>query len=131
VITAVDTNVLLDVVLPDPVFGPRSADLLKACLSKGALIICEIVYAELACAFESQKELDSALKTLGIELQASTPEILWAAADIWKATLRRKRGRILPDFLVGAHALSQADQLLTRDRGFYGGRFRKLRILGP
>lgn len=30
-----------------------------------------------------------------------------------------KRGRVIADFLIGAHAASQCDRLLTRDRGCY------------
>jgi predicted nucleic acid-binding protein len=37
---------------------------------------------------------------------------------------------VVADFMVGGHALVQADRLLTRDRGFYKACFPKLRI-GP
>ena len=43
-ISAVDTNILLDVFLPDKRFAEQSAMLLKVAYDEGALIICDIVY---------------------------------------------------------------------------------------
>jgi len=38
---------------------------------------------------------------------------------------------VAADFLIGAHALRQADRLLTRDHGFYRTCFNGLRVLDP
>jgi hypothetical protein len=41
------------------------------------------------------------------------------------------RSRILADFLMGAHAQTQANRLLSRDRGFYGKLFPSLQVVDP
>jgi predicted nucleic acid-binding protein len=38
---------------------------------------------------------------------------------------------VIADFLVGAHAVEQADRLLTRDRGFQRAAFAGLVIVDP
>jgi predicted nucleic acid-binding protein len=47
VITAVDTNMLLDVLIPDARFAETSRRLLDAAQREGGLVIGEVVYAEL------------------------------------------------------------------------------------
>ena len=136
-ITSVDTNVLLDVVSPDPQFGKASLEMLKSCLAEGALVISEVVYVELASVFKSEKMMQDALLIAGIQLEISQRKTLWKAGEFWKkyrATTngtRTKNQRILPDFWIGAHALLQADRLLTRDRGFYRDYFKELKIISP
>ncbi len=46
-ITAVDTSILLDIFLPDPVHGEHSLNALEAAYGQGALVVCGVVYAEL------------------------------------------------------------------------------------
>ena len=134
-ITALDTNVLLDICLPDPTHGPASREKLKECLAAGAVVVCEVVYAELACAFPSQETLRETLTVLGVSLEPSSEKALWHSAQIWKKAIMRgedaMRRRILADFLIGSHALTHADRLLTRDRGFYRDYFKGLRVLAP
>ena len=56
-----------------------------------------------------------------------------AASKAWKVYRSRggQRERVVTDFLIGAHASSQAERLLTRDRGFYRTCFARLRVLDP
>ena len=132
-ITAVDSNVLLDVLGADPTFGPASANALRTVLREGQLLACEVVWAEVAGSFVSAAAAQDALKLLNLEFSALTIEAALAAGIAWKAY--RARGgletRVAADFLIGAHALCQADRLLTRDRGFYRSHFKRLTIVDP
>jgi predicted nucleic acid-binding protein len=134
VITAVDTSVLLDIFFPDPAFGPTSKERLRRASQEGALVVCEVVYAELAGLFPQRSALDTFLGQAGIRLESSTLETLWKAGDLWRRfCLERPRRsmaarRILADFLIGAHALHQADRLLSRDKDFYGATFKGLHL---
>ena len=74
-ITAVDTNVLVDILEPDPRYGAASGDALTRCLTEGTVVACDVVWAEVATVYgERQAELLAALGTLGIEYSAVAQE---------------------------------------------------------
>lgn len=54
-ITAVDTNIILDILIPGEPFALSSKALLDRHLLQGQLILSEVVLAELAAQFLSEK----------------------------------------------------------------------------
>lgn len=134
-ITAVDTNVLLDVLLPDPVFGPPSLAALERAAGEGRLSVCEAVYAETASRFASTADLSDFFRAARIELMPSSPEALGLAGRLWREWNGAREGaanrRYLADFLVAAHAMTHCGRLLTRDRGFCRSMFSGLSVLDP
>jgi predicted nucleic acid-binding protein len=133
VITAVDTNVLLDVFSADPEFGGRSLAAIRSALLEGGLIACDVVWAEVAAAFSTVSEVAVAMDRLGVRFAPLDEQVSADAGGAWRSYRRSggRRTRILADFLIGAHATAGADRLLTRDRGFYGKHFDRLTVIDP
>jgi predicted nucleic acid-binding protein len=132
-ITGIDTNVLLDILVPKQRFYEATAAALEDSAAAGSLVICDIVYAELCVYFESQRDCDAFLEATEIRVQALTREADFLASRAWRTYRRQggKRTRILADFPIGAHACTQTTRLLSRDRGFYRQLFPSLNLYDP
>ncbi len=132
-ITAVDTNVLLDVFGADPKFGPASSEALRRCLREGALVVSDVVWAETATVFGDDARFRDAMEKMAAAFSPMTEEAAMKAAKAWRRYRSGggPRSRIAADFLIGAHALVAADCLRTRDQGFYRRYFAGLRVIVP
>ena len=128
-ITAVDTNVLLDILIPSDQHGPQSKAWLVAAYDAGAIVVSDVVYAELVPSFRDRAALDGALQEIGATLSPIDSSIAYEAGLRWKRyrSAGGPRERIITDFLIGAHAASAADAFLTRDRGFFSTYFPELK----
>ena len=128
----VDTNVLLDIYRADAIWMPWSLQHLQQA-KPGQLALNMVVYAELAGHPAEPANLDEFLEMLGIQmLELSRP-----AARLAGLAFRSYRQRggtktgVLPDFFIGAHALAEGYNLLTRDAGRYKTYFPKIKLICP
>ena len=64
-ITAVDTNIILDILIPGEPFAGSSKKFLDRHQSEGGLIISEIVFAELSARFPTERNLKHFLPRQG------------------------------------------------------------------
>ena len=134
--TAVDTNVFSALWSGEPAAGEMIA-LLGRARSQGGVVVCGAVYAELLAHPKAGAAfVDDFLLQTGVAVEFDLDEKIWrdvARAYAAYAQRRRRSGgaqakRLLVDFLIGAHALHEANRLLTRDRGFYREYFSGLEI---
>src|ERR1051326_8629417 len=130
-ITAVDTNILLDILVPNEQFYEASGDALEEASGEGSIVISDMVYAKLCIHFETQRDCDAFLHSNEIRVQALTREAHFLASRAWRTYRQQggKRTKILADFLIGAHAQKQATRLLSRDLGFYRKLFPSLDLV--
>ena len=128
-ITAVDTNVLMDIFRSDSSHHTQSQAWLRAAYDGGGVIVCNVVYAELVPSFCSRSDLDKALEGISAKISPIDTSVAYQAGARWMQYRRAggPRTRIIADFLIGAHAMSAADVFLTRDRGFYSTYFPELK----
>lgn len=135
--TAIDTNILSALWSNEP-GAQEILQQLSDATSLGALLIAPVVYAELlAYPKATEAFLDRFLSDTGITVDFQLDEPVWVDAGrrfAWYAGHRRKSGsgepkRLLADFLIGAHALLQADRLMSLDPTPYKQYFPELKLV--
>jgi predicted nucleic acid-binding protein len=131
--TAVDTNVFLDILRPNPAFVDNSERWLAKLALQSDLVICDMVFAELCCQFDTVEKAVLFLYDLDVRVESLKHEASFEVSRAWLRYRKAggKRERILADFIIGAHAQTQCDQLLSRDRGFYRDHFSSLKLIDP
>src|ERR1039457_3213222 len=135
--TAIDTNVFSAIWSWEPSAERASVQLGKARM-EGSLVISAFFFAELlAYARATEAFVNRFMDATCVVIDYNMEERLWTEAGLRYARYasRRRKAtgvgprRILADFLIGAHALAQAERLLTLDPTRYRQDFPELRLL--
>ncbi|QGX94789.1 nucleotide-binding protein [Haloplanus rallus] len=153
--TAVDTNALL-AILYDDTHTDASETALRQAYQEGKLVIAPIVYAELAADghFDTVSELNEFLGDFSLRLGEPSRDALFRAGQQFQRYTSRRpdglqcptcghkqrgvceacgddlapRQHIAADFLIGGHAVVDAESLISFDSGFYETYFPSLTV---
>lgn len=130
--TAVDSSVLLAIFNGEPE-GQAWLQVLMQARREGPLVVCDVVYAEVAAAFPAEEVLQEALRKLGTAFEPLSAAAAWQAGMTFRSyrDAGGPRERLVPDFLIAAHATTQADRLAAVDRGYLRRYFTGLPLLQP
>lgn len=128
----VDSNVAMDALDPGSAFHTWSQGRLADACDGGAFFN-HIVVAELAGRAESESELGRMLDLLAIRIDPLDDRIAFRAGQAFKTWVRNggRRGAMLPDLLIGAHAEVRGAQVLTRDPRRFRTYFPHLDLITP
>lgn len=129
----VDTNVLVDIAVRDPQWLAWSRGQLMRLAKHEPLVINPIIYSEFSVRYSDRDVVDDLLPASEFHRE----NLPWAAAFAAGVAFRiyRRAGggrdRVLPDFLIGAHAAIRGHKILTRDPRGYRSYFPDLDIISP
>jgi predicted nucleic acid-binding protein len=135
---SIDSNLIAALWDTDHPMNSAAVEVLGRLSAREQLVVSGSVYAELmAGPLRDEASLDLFFKDTGIEIDWAMEEKIWREAGrAYLAYVRRRktsRGgdarRILPDFLIGAHALVRDYSMLTLDGDDYATAFPSLRII--
>ena len=128
--TAVDSSVLFALFNKEDGWETWNV-LLRTALSEGQLLVCPVVFAEVAVGFPSEEVCRQTLLSLGMEFSAFSPRSAWLAGQTFAGYRRRggPRVHLIPDFLIAAHAATEAGRLAAIDRGYFRPFFEDLELL--
>ena len=129
----VDSNIILDVFLDDPIWAEWSESILDKFSATTKLFINPVVYTEVSIGFKRIEDLESALNHGGFQMLEIPKEALFLAG---KAFLRYRKNRgtkrsPLPDFYIGAQAAILGMDLITRDESRYRTYFPTVKLISP
>ncbi len=129
----VDSNVLIDVLEPDPHWAAWSALKLDEAVSATRVCITPIVVAEVAPRYASIEIFQEMLSDLSLTVDPLTDAAAFLAGLAFRQHRRFREGSrsILADFLIGGQAIVAGATILTRDPAIYSRYFPQVPLICP
>jgi len=129
---AIDSPVLVDLIAGGE-HADGAAEALREALHHGPVVMCDVVVAEVCTAVKDGSQVLESLEEAGLSFSPIEARAALRAGEMQRRSRHRadRRGRTVPDFLVGAHALLQCTALITRDAGFFRDYFKGLKVIVP
>ena len=135
---AIDSSVLIDL-LGDDARAEAAEDSLRQALTRGPVVVCDVVVSEVVSGLGYGAELLDTLEDAGIAYTPVESRSAVRAGEMQRRYKERRKAaglpavgeRTVPDFLIGAHALLQCTALITRDAGFFRDYFKGLKVIVP
>ena len=128
----VDSNVVIDLIEPRSAWHEWSSAQVSDRIDRG-LFINTIVVAEIGGRFGALEELADALAQISMPVIDLSVRACWLAGRAYLQWVRNggRRGAILPDLLIGAHAVAESAAVLTRDPRRFRTCFPDLELITP
>lgn len=129
-ITALDSSVVIQLLRRQPGWEAWQTKLTIAA-TDGPLVICPVVFAECSAGYPSTAAAIQEFETIQLHFDEISPDSAYLAGQTFKRYRQAggPRERLVPDFLVAAHAQIQAGRLATIDRGYFRKWFPDLKLL--
>lgn len=129
----VDSNVIIDILEQDERWFGWSFPQLSDAVDAGQAVTNLIVFAECASRFNDADQQTTTFGTLGLTLAELDEATAHRAGTAYRRYRRAEmdRSTLLPDFLIGAHAMGLGASMLTRDRRIYERYFPELSLITP
>lgn len=131
--TLVDSCVILDILTRDGRWFEWSYHTLQDAAIAGDLYINPVICAEISVRFPSIDALRETLSAHLLIMEPISDEVAFLAGKCYLKY--RQQGGLktspLPDFFIGAHAVTGGHRLLTRDTGRFGSYFPDIHLISP
>jgi predicted nucleic acid-binding protein len=131
--TIPDSNVILDLLDRRSPFHEWSMKWFEASASADMIVTNAIVFAEASGSFLNLRDAKAIFEELALVYENILPEAAHQAGRAHQIYRKNggRRDRVLPDFLIGAHAVYNGYRILTRDGSRYRTYFPGLEVIAP
>lgn len=128
----VDSNVAIDSFNRDAVHNDWSAEMLTQS-RKERVFINAVIVAELAVRAISREHLEKMLDMLSVPIDPMDTAVAFRAGQAFADWIDNggRRGAMIPDFLIGAHASVRGARVLTRDPRRFRAYFPEVGLIVP